>query len=370
MFAGNLMIRKIPLFLFIIFALLLILRIVAPTFLLNYVLKTLNKIPEYRTQISDINLQLLQGGYEIKNIKVSKIKQNIPVPYFSSDSIYIVLQWDAILHGRLVGQIILQHPQLNFVIEQQKNKQQLTINGSWQNRVKELYPFRFNKVTINNGEIHLRSFTALKPFNIYLKNVQAVATNISNIIQKNAQLPATIISKGNTMDGGTFNLTMSFDPLAKQPTFDMDAELKRMNIIAANSLLKSFTNIEVKQGYFSLYLEAAAAKGKITGYAKPLLENLQITDPNEKLPPPQKLYKTIVAGVAKILENRETKAVATKVTIAGNINNPDMSMWTLVINLLRNAFLQALLPRIDKTIEFNSINVNQQFNLYKKGANQ
>ncbi len=353
--------KKIYLFIILILIILIFTRIIACHYLLKYVNQKLNSIPEYHTEIKDIDLHLLQGGYVIKNIKTSKINRNIPVPYFSSDRIYIILEWSALFHGHLVGQIIMDHPQLNFVIEKQSNKQQLKINASWQDRVKELYPFRFNSVIINNGEVHLRSFTALKPFDIYLKNVNSTATNISNIMNKKTPLPATISARGKTMDGGQVSLNMSFDPLAKQPTFDLDAELKRMNIVAANALLKSFTNVEVKKGYFSLYLEAAAAKGKITGYAKPILENLQIVDPNEKLPPPQKLYKTIVAGVAKILENRDTKAVATKINIEGNINDPNMSVWSLVINLLKNAFLQALLPRIDNTIKFNSININQQF---------
>lgn len=352
--------RKKLLFSISIFIILLIItRLVMSSILLNYTLKTLNKIPQYQTRIADCDLHLLQGGYIIKNIRVSKIKNNIPVPYFSADQIYFVLHWRAIFHGKLVGQIIMQNPILNFVIDKQGNNQQLTISSSWQDRVKELYPFRFNQVIINHGEIHLRSFTGKYPFNVYLKNVNAIATNISNILKLQKKLPSAITAQGNTMDGGKVQLSVSFDPLAKQPTFDLDASIKHMNIVAANSLLRSFTSIDVQNGYFSLYLEAAAAKGRITGYAKPYLENLQILNPNENISAPQKLYKAVVAGVAKILENRNTGAVATKISISGNINDPNMSIWSLIINLLKNAFLQALLPQIDHTIKYENININQ-----------
>lgn len=351
--------KKLLLFIVIFLFLLVIARLVMSSVLLNYALKTLNKIPQYQTQIADIDLHILQGGYVIKDIHVSKIKNKTPVPYFSAKQIYLVLHWRAIFHGKLVGQIIMQNPVLNFVIDKQGNDQQLTISSSWQDRVKELYPFRFNQVIINNGEIHLRSFTGKNPFNVYLKNVNAIATNISNILKVQKKLPSVITAQGNTMDGGKVQLNVSFDPLAKQPTFDLDASINRMNIVAANSLLRSFTSIDVKKGYFSLYLEAAAAKGKITGYAKPYLENLQILNPDDNLPAPQKLAKAVVAGVAKILENNKTGAIATKISISGNINDPNMSIWSLIINLLKNAFLQALLPKIDNTIKYETININQ-----------
>ncbi len=345
--------------LIILITVIIIARIIINPLLLSYVETTLNKIPGYQAHIDDIDLNFLSGGYAINGMTLNKINNKIPVPYFYAKKINIEIHWAALFKGHIVGQIILNSPQLNFVIDNKNNNQQITINSSWQDRVKELYPFRFNQVRINNGEIHLRSFTSDYPFNIYLKNVTAVATNISNIQKNNGSiLPTSIIADGKTMDGAQIKFKMTINLLAKQPTFDLDAQLKKMNIAATNQFLREYTKVDVKGGYFSLYMEAAAVNGKITGYVKPLFENLQIMKPNEKLPAHQQIYKAIVAGVAKILQNPQTKAVATKITIAGNINNPQMNIRSLIINLLKNAFIQALLPGIDDSIHYDKTNFN------------
>src|SRR5579862_7821815 len=70
----------------------------------KYVLHTLNKIPGYRTQVASIHINLLRGAYKINNIKLEKTQGEVPVPFFSAETIDLSIQWSELIHGALVGQ--------------------------------------------------------------------------------------------------------------------------------------------------------------------------------------------------------------------------------------------------------------------------
>ena len=100
---------------------------------------------------------------------------------------------------------------------------------------------------------------------------------------------------------------------------------------------------------------------KITGYAKPLIKNLQVIEQDKNdMSPIEALYKNAVQVVAKILENPKTKKVATKININGDIDDPDIDILSIISNLLRNAFIQALLPQLDHSVEMKDINLNSK----------
>jgi len=50
-----------------------------------------------------------------------------------------------------------------------------------------------------------------------------------------------------------------------------------------------------------------------------------------------------VSGLSKILKNRSTKDVATRVDISGELGQTQTSTWQAVVGVLRNAFVQAVL---------------------------
>lgn len=332
---------------------LLIIRAVLPIFILHYALKQLNQIPEYKADIQDLSLHLYKGGYVLKKIDLKKINGNIPVPFFAADTVELTLQWKALLKGALVGQIIMENPTLNFVYEPNSKNQQLTINQQWQDAVKNLFPLNFNRIILNNGQIHLRSYTSKPKYDLYIKNVQAQVDNMKNVERNHKTLFSSLNASGQTLDGAPLKLHVDFNPFAKQPTFDLTMELKNLQIPAINPILQNYTHNIVKQGLFSLYVETAAANGKITGYAKPMLKNVRVDEPKEKNKSPvQALYKAVMQAAVKILENPKTKMIAAKIPISGNIENPDTSIWSTIFSLLKNAFIRALLPGVDNTIEF------------------
>jgi hypothetical protein len=147
-----------------------------------------------------------------------------------------------------------------------------------------------------------------------------------------------------------------FSPLAKRPAFDLDASISNMRLTLFNEYLQRYTKIKTTRGSFSLYIEASAIKGKINGYAKLFIKDLKISEPIEK---DKKfigsLYKSAAKAVASVLKNPQTQAIATQITIKGNIENPATGLFYAISQVLKNAFLEALLPQIDNKIDIKNI---------------
>jgi hypothetical protein len=334
---------------------LIVFRLLLPYAILRYADYRINKIPDYHAKIEDVDVGILSGSYRIKNITLDKISQHLPVPFFSAKSVLLKVQWNALLHGMFVAEIQFDEPVVNFVIDPKGKAEQLTIDQEWQNAVKALFPLNFNEIIVHRGSLHFQSFTSSPPFDLYLKNIEATVTNLENKSRRQeALLPSSLLANANTMDGAPVKVEIYFDPFAKQPAFKLNASLEKMDIKDTNNFLQHYTRIKVRQGRFSLFVEAAAANGKVRGYAKPIFKNLSIVEPKSDNPI-EALYKGAVKVVTKMLENPSTKTVATKIEVAGNVDNPDVSLLSAIANILRHAFLQALLPQVDHSIDIGDV---------------
>ena len=62
-----------------------------------------------------------------------------------------------------------------------------------------------------------------------------------------------------------------------------------------------------------------------------------------------KLYEAIVGGVAKLLESKQTKDVATQANISGEVGSASARPWQVIGKLLENAFIKAILPGFERT---------------------
>ncbi len=98
-----------------ILVLLIAIRIALPYILLRLVNKELQNIPGYTGHVDDIDVALIRGAYKMKMIKLEKTGGKIPVPFFSAPLIDLSIQWESLFHGRIVGEIEVDQPVLNFV---------------------------------------------------------------------------------------------------------------------------------------------------------------------------------------------------------------------------------------------------------------
>jgi hypothetical protein len=340
--------------------LLIVLRIALPYILLRYVNRQLTMIDGYNGHVDDIDVALYRGAYTIKSIKLDKTGGKIPVPFFKADVIDLSVEWSALFNGRIVAEIEVERPMLNFVKGPTAATSQTDIDKSWTTVVDKLIPFKLNRFVIHDGEVHFRDFHSSPKVDIKATKVQVVAQNLSNAKHAKDKLPSTATASAAVYDGEA-RLDMKIDPLTEVPTFDLNARLTTLNITNLNDFLKAYGNFDAEKGTVSLYVEAAAKDKKVTGYVKPIIKDLKVVSWKEdKDNLPKLAWEAVVGAVAWILNNHKKDQIATKAEFTGSIDNPDVDVWVIIGQLLRNAFIQALYPSLENTVNLNAVEKKEE----------
>jgi hypothetical protein len=335
-------------------------RIALPYVLLRVVNRELTKIPEYRGHVEDIDVALWRGAYKIKQLKLDKTTGKVPVPFFSAELIDLSLEWSAIFHGRIVGKIIVDHPILNFVKGPTEATSQTKISKSWTDVVHDLMPLKINRFEINDGEIHYRDFNSSPKVNIFTKNVQVVAENLTNAKKQKELLPSTVTATA-AVYGGNAKLNMKIDALNAAPTFEAKAELVGLDITNLNNFLEAYAKLDVKQGTISIYTEAAAKNNKIVGYTKPIIKDLKVINWEKDKEKPLKLaWEAVVGAVAWVFKNHSKDQLATKAEFEGSLKDPNVDIFYIIGEVLQNAFIQALYPSLENSVNIHTLDKKDQ----------
>jgi hypothetical protein len=344
--------------LIILFTLLVVFRILLPYIVLKYVNKSLSKMKEYYGHVEDIDIHLIRGAYVINDMKIwKKVKKGNTdrfdtIPFFSARSIDLSVQWGALFKGRVVGEIYVEDAALKYVKGKHKGEDVKTDTADFRQLVDDLMPLTVNHFEIYDSRIHYIDPYASPAVDIYMNDIFVYGANLSNVNKKKEILPATIHGMGH-MYGGNFALDMKLNPLARNPTFDMNARMDQLNLVQLNPFLQAYGNFDVKKGEFNMYTEFAAKEGGFGGYVKPLVKDLDIVQWNKTEGDfGQILWETLIGVSAEVLQNQKKDQLATKVPINGRFEDPETNVWSAVNYLLRNAFVHSLKPAID-----NSINI-------------
>lgn len=329
-----------------------ILRAALPHIVRRYVNHQLQKSPTYTGSVGDIGISLWRGAYQIQNINIYKRNGKIREPFFSAPLLDFSVQWPALVHGRIVAQVYMQQPRLNFVQGPTPEQSQSGENTPWNQMLENLAPFKLNEVEIHNGEIHYKDDYSDPKVDLYFNQLGAVATNLSNIKNQNLTLPAGIVANARTIGGGSMNFHLQFNPMAPAPEYQLQASLTNVYLPSLNNFLRAYGKFDVAQGEFSMFTSVAATNKAYEGYIKVLFKNLDVFEwKKERQKSILKIFwEAIVGAASTILRNQPQDQLATKIPISGVYTNTSIDLTATIGSLLRNAFVRALLPKYDQKV--------------------
>jgi len=337
--------------------LLIIIRLILPYVVLHYANKALANVKGYYGHIDDIDLSIYRGAYIINDIYLNKVdsvsKQQ--TPFFKSRNIDLSLEWGALFHGSIVGELIFDSPELIFT----KDKADLTDikkdTTDFRKLLKNFMPLKVNRFEVNDGTIRYADNTSTPKVDIALKQTHILALNLKSVIDDKVELPSTVTAQADAYEG-TLSFNMKLNALADNATFDLNAEIKNTNLVLLNGFLKAYGNFDVHRGNFGLYTEMAAKDGKFKGYVKPIIKDLKVVGIEDRHDTFfNKVWEQIVGAAGEIFRNQKKDQIATKVNMEGSFKNPKTKTLDAIWEVLLNAFVQALLPEVDNTISINSV---------------
>ncbi len=339
-----------------ILIILITLRLILPFVVLHYANKTLSSMHGYYGHVSDVDLAIYRGAYVVKGFYIDKVDSSNSqrVPFISSQAIDLSVEWKSLFHGSVVGELASRNPVLRFTKDQAEPGAVQKDTNDFRKVLKSFMPLQINRFEINNGTIQFIDEGSNPKIDISMTNTEVLAENLSNVVE-NQDLPSTVVASANVYKG-SLNFKMKLNALADDPTFDLNAELKDTDLTDLNDFLKAYAKFDVQSGTFGLYTEVAAKDGKFLGYVKPFISNLDVVgDEDRKDSFFNKIYEAIVGAAGVVLKNQKEEQIATKVPIEGEFGDTTVGTWYAIVEVLRNAFIQALYPTIDNEITILSV---------------
>jgi uncharacterized protein involved in outer membrane biogenesis len=326
--------------------------------------RKLAALPAFTGHVDAVKLQLWRGAVRVEDFILRDRDFPDEEPLVRADAATLRVSWSALFHGKPGGESLIERPQVIAVKreadppepeskqekEAKKEEQKQKVEAAkrkvsrWQDELAKAFPLELSKFEVRNGLVRFVDRSRVPEIGLGLEQLHVIAVNLTNRpTPRDGALPAKLEVTGVTTGNGKLKVTAEADPLAKQPRFKTAFELEQMDLTALNPFLLAYADADVSRGMFELFVEINAADGAYEGYLKPFFRDLDFKNPSDKdKNVAQRVKEKVVSAVTSVLKNDEEEKVATKAPFAGNFSDNQVDVWTTIVNLLRNAFVQGL----------------------------
>jgi hypothetical protein len=342
---------RITLIILAIFAVILIAaRIYLPFFIKDQINKNINDIENLSGGVENVSLSLLGGRIHLYDLVI--YDQDYPdpsIPFISARHNEIVVDWGALLSRKLIAKINLDSLVVNFVIHEEPEEEIDIVR-----ELQELMDFQID-INIINSTINFADLTTEPVIDISLNGFSLEAQYLTNEVFIEDTLPASIYAGASVTGTGRMDARIRVNYMKEIPDFDFELELEEVDMTEFNDFLEAYGGFTAAQGNISVYSEAAANDGFITGYIKPVVEDLEITPAEDDAGLFRRFYESVLDVIASVLESPDEEHISTMVEFEGEIDDPEVGTWQAVWNLLRNAFVEGFSKGVEGVIDFEEL---------------
>ncbi|HYJ41276.1 MAG TPA: DUF748 domain-containing protein [Steroidobacteraceae bacterium] len=351
--------RKTVIVLLAVALVLIAARVAMPYYVENYANDKLASLDSYDGHVGDIDIHLWRGAYSIDDIEIVKTGASRPVPFFRSDRVNFSIEWRSLFRGSIVSEASFLSPELNLVQGRSARDSQLGKEENWNARLEELFPFRFNTIQVRNGTVRFLAPGINTRDAITARHVTGDISNLTNVLDSGKETFADFHVKADVLDGAPATVEGSANAFASQPTFDVNLEVKKVQLPQVNPWLREYIKADAEAGKFELYMELAAADGKFTGYAKPILQDVNIyRSGEEEQSPLKRLWEGFLDFAANVFENQEADQVAARIPFSGTLRDPETNLFATIASVMRNAFISAFARSLEGSITLRDVKKN------------
>jgi uncharacterized protein involved in outer membrane biogenesis len=341
----------------IVVVILILLQVVASPIAKNLLNRKLDNLPGYTGRIDGMSVAFWRAGLEVNDFVLSEIGHEQDPPLLHVKNASFKFAPGSLFSGKLGGTAVIDGvtlivikreaaPDLDEAAKKAEQKLQETKQDvqRWQTVLRETFPLTLERLEVKNSHFQFIDRSHQPHVDIGIHDLHIVATDLQNRPEANGEkMPAQVNVTGTMTGDGKLKIALRLDPVARQPHFALNFELREQQLPPLNSFLLAYADADVSRGTFELFSEINAEDGAYDGYVKPLFRDLEfknVSDEDKNVA--ERLKETVVSAVASVFENKEQDQVATKAPFAGNFANNDLDIWTTIVNLIHNAFVQAL----------------------------
>jgi hypothetical protein len=331
-------------------------RIALPYVVEDYVNDKLQTLDSYSGRIGDVDIHLWRGAYSIDDIEIVKTGASRPVPFFRSDRLEFSLERRSLFRGSVVSEASFWKPELNLVQAKSEKESQLGKEENWNARLEELFPFRFNTIEVHDGIVRFIAPGISTRDAITARQVNGAGSNLTNVLDSGKPTFADFRITAEVLDGASAVVAGSVNAFAAQPTFDVNMEVKKVELPQVNPWLREYIKADAEAGKFELYMELAAAEGRFAGYAKPILQDVDLYRSGEQEESALKrVWEGFLDFATEVLENDDSEQVAARIPFSGTIQNPKTSLFATIASVIHNAFISAFGRSLEGSITLRDV---------------
>ncbi|MFN8599980.1 MAG: DUF748 domain-containing protein [Candidatus Binatia bacterium] len=146
----------------------------------------------YRVSIGGLRLNVLGLGVDLLDLRVEQAAHPKP-PVADVERFGASIQWWALLHGRVVGDLVIVEPKVFLDLAQAKaevNDDRGVTEHGWQEAVRSIYPLEINALEIRRGSITYDDGGRIGP--IHATDVRLLAQDIRNVASREGTFPSPL----------------------------------------------------------------------------------------------------------------------------------------------------------------------------------
>lgn len=321
-----------------------LLRIIAPP----VILKTLNTklenfSPTLTAHVDELDLKILRGGIELEGITadLKKGQKN----FLKVDSVYGFVDLKQLIKGNIVAKADIDTADFTYSEDLMKA---IKVHKEDKKDEEKTPPpdIRVARVDIKDSLVRLETNPKLTKENgVLINDIDARLTNLI----PSKDLPETMFSiQAKILKSGAMKVNGEALTSAKPAKWDMDYELLHFNLPELNSYLKDKVPLTFTKGKLDLYVEAKSEEGKVSGYIKPFVKELDVIKSKEDMKNPKHWFFEVVTALGNTTLSSD-KETASRVPF-----EYDGKMKAEKGKALTQAFTHGFIEEIPKGIE-NSI---------------
>ncbi len=333
-------------------AVLLAVRLALPYAVRHSLNQRMDRMGDYHGHIADVDLHLWRGAYTLRDLRIDKVEDKLPVPFFSAGTVGIALSWHALLRGRLRGTVALDRAQLHFVDGNATGHGQAGRGVDWRQRLQDLVPMRIDQLRVRRGQVTFHNYRSRPEVNLEVTGIEGSATNLTNVDRRQGRRVADVQATALVLGDAPLQARASFDPLAERGDFSFELQIRRIRLARLNDVARAYAHLDFAAGNGDFVMQLKARDGQLDGYAKPLLHHVQVFSWKQDVEqghdnPLQVAWEAVAGAVGSLFKNHARDQFATRIPISGRIDDKDLGTWEAVVGVLRNAFVKAYTPRLE-----------------------
>ncbi|AVD82123.1 hypothetical protein C4Q28_08025 [Pseudomonas sp. SWI6] len=330
------------------------LHLALPYLVRDYLNEKLADMGDYRGQVSDVDLAWWRGAYQINGLKIVKTTGKVPVPLLDAPLIDLSVSWRSLWYDRaVVAEVTFVRPELNFVDGGNKQSSQTGQGTDWRQQLEKLLPITLNEVRIEDATLNFHNFNSRPPVDLKATQLNVKVLNLTNVRNEKGRRDARFDGSARLLGDARVESRATFDPFSDFDNFEFRLRATGIELRRLNDFASAYGKFDFNAGHGDLVIEAQASDGRLSGYIKPLLRDVDVFDWQQDVENKNKgwfrsIWEVLVGASETVLKNQPKNQFATRVELSGSVHKQDVSAFEAFLQILRNGFIEAFNARYEQ----------------------